>query len=639
MAKAAVLMPYPELKETAEALLPLYPRITPMCVEYTETDQIEERVKQLAGHGCDLIVARGLQARVIREAVEIPVIEMRASTQELEGLVLSLRRQFPDDEMIRLGIIGFFNMFHSMELFNETLGKALKTDLRIYTATDIAQYTRLVDQAREDKCLGVIGGKTVCGRARALNLACRFLSMGEESMHEVLEAASRVAYSIDLLKRSNAEMSVMLDNTFDAVVQTKTDGGILRANRTFYQLAGSKPEQTVGRTLESVIGSLEEFDLQKAMQYGKQIDSMLVVVNHATALMNMSPVQVDGKISGAVFTFQEGARISEMDVRLRQNASKRSLTVQNTFENQTSRNGDYQRLLEQARKLSRHDVAVLLQGEPGTGKGILAECIHNGSLWRNGPFVVFDCSIWHPDDLDEKLFGRFSAKRDTERSVVQQAMGGTLYLRHVELLGTETQYKLCCLIHGNYLHNAAEEGIPAKIRVIASTECDLYSRVKQKLFRSDLYYALGTMCLHVPPLRQRQEDILSLWQKAMTRYNAKYHRQMHLTDDAVDFLCMYGWPGNMDQMENLCNRLTLLAAKRSVDAETLREHLDAPQSTESFADSDVKEYANNAQTELLEALKRFHGTRDRTAADLGISKTTLWRRMKQCGIARDLSTY
>ena len=95
----------------------------------------------------------------------------------------------------------------------------------------------------------------------------------------------------------------------------------------------------------------------------------------------------------------------------------------------------------------------------------------------------------------------------------------------------------------------------------------------------------------------------------------------------------------MDQMENLCNRLTLLAAKRSVDAETLREHLDAPQSTESFADSDVKEYANNAQTELLEALKRFHGNRDRTAAYLGISKTTLWRRMKQCGIARDLSTY
>ena len=636
MAKAAVLMPYAELKETAEALLPLYPRITPMCVEFTETEQIRERAKQLADQGCELIVARGLQARMIREAVVIPVIEMRASTQELEGLVLSLRRQFPEDETVRLGIIGFFNMFHSLELFNETLGKALRIDLRIYTATDIAQYARLVDEAREDKCRGVIGGETVCRRARALNLACRFLSMGEESMHEVLETASRVAYSIDLLKRSNAEMGAMLDNTFDAVVQTDTECTVLRANRAFYRLVDGRPGEIVGRPVESVVGSLEGFDLKAALKAGSQIDSMVIVVNRSTALMSMTPVLVDEKISGAVFTFQEGARISEMDVRLRQSAASRAPAARNTFDSLTSRNAGFQHLLEQARKLSRHDMAVLLWGEAGTGRCMLAECIHNASLRRNGPFVAFDCSIWHPDDLDEKLFGRFSSKREPDQSVVRQAMGGTLYLRSVELLSTETQYKLCCLTQGKYLYNTGEE-IPADVRLIASTECDLRARMEQGLFRRDLYYALSALCLQVPPLRKRPEDIPDLWQAAMAKYNGRYHRQMHMTDEAAAFLCEYGWPGNLDQMDSLCHRLTLLAAKRTVDAGTLREHLDALRAEDSPTDAGTSEQAGGARAELLEALKRFHGNRDRTAAYLGISKTTLWRRMKQCGIGRDLS--
>ena len=120
MAKTAILMPYPALQEMAESLISRYPRLTPMCVEYVQTPQIHARAKSLEEKGCEIIIARGLQARIAREAVIIPVIEMRASTQELETMAMELKNRLPaGQEPPRMAIIGFFNMFHSTERFNE----------------------------------------------------------------------------------------------------------------------------------------------------------------------------------------------------------------------------------------------------------------------------------------------------------------------------------------------------------------------------------------------------------------------------------------------------------------------------------------------------------------------------------------
>ena len=228
MAKTAILMPYPALQEMAESLISRYPRLSPMCVEYVQTSQIHARAKSLEEKGCEIIIARGLQARIAREAVIIPVIEMRASTQELETMAMELKRTLPaQQEPPRLGIIGFFNMFHSTERFNELLG----IELKVYTATSIDQYSLLVDRAQADGCLGVIGGEVVCRRAAELGVAHCFLSMGEESVREALESASLVGYSIDLIKHSNAEMSAMLDHTFTGIMQVDASGVVRRANR------------------------------------------------------------------------------------------------------------------------------------------------------------------------------------------------------------------------------------------------------------------------------------------------------------------------------------------------------------------------------------------------------------------------
>ena len=634
MAKAAILMPYAELKAVADTIIGQYPRIAPMAVEYVQTAGIAARAKALEEKGCELIIARGLQARLARGAVLIPVIEMRASTQELASLVMELKQKLnlPPGEKPVLGIIGFFNMFHSTERF----GELLNVDLKVYTATGIEQYSALVDRAKSDGCRGVIGGEVVGRRADALGLTFCFLSMGEESMREALEAATLVGYSIDLLKHNNAEMSTMLDNTFSAILQVDEAGTAKRANRAFYQLLDCAPDAVLERPAWEIMRKLPRELLETAMAEGRKIDGELIALGRSNVLASVIPVRVDGRSEGAILTFQEGKRITEMDSRLRQELVRQGYVAHYGFDQFIAVNRDFQHLMEQLRRLSRYPVPVLLSGESGVGKGILAQCMHNESLHRGGAFITVDCSIWHPDDLDEKLFGRFNTRRDGEASIVEQARGGTLYLRQVERMSVETQYKLLKLAKGQYFHNGANLSVPIDIRLIISTETNLHERMEAGRFRRDLYYALNAFKVDIPPLRCRKEDILPWFDRLLSKWSKQMARQIRLTQEGREYLTDYDWPGNLDQMESLCQRLVLFSEKRTVDEAALYAHLTAMESERAPAER-AAEAQNQKAAELAELLARHHGSREKAAAELGISKTTLWRRMKKYGITRDLS--
>ena len=633
MAKAAILMPYAELRAIAETMVTQFPRITPICIEYVQTAQVHDRVQQLEKQGCDLIVARGLQARIARDAVVTPVVEMRASTQELEALVLDLKKKLPGSiSRPRLGIIGFFNMFHGTQGFNELLD----IDLKVYTATDISQYGQLVDQAARDGCLGLIGGDLVRRQAEKLGLKFCFLSMGEESMREALEAASMLGYSIDLLKHSNAEMSAMLDNTFTAIMQADSTGTVRRANRTFFQLMGRKPDQIIGERAVSLIGGLSEEDMESVIRDGREIDARMIEIGQTSVLMNITPVLMDSRTDSIIFTFQEGKRISAMDSTLRQELARRGYLAKYSFRDLFSDNPDFSAVIAQAKRLSRQNAPVLLSGESGAGKGIFAQCIHNESLQRGGAFITLDCSIRHPDDLDELLFGRFGSHREGDLSLVEQARGGTLYLRQIEVLTVETQYKLKLLAQGQFLHNGQNLPVPVDVKLIVSTESDLKEMTERGAFRKDLYYVLNAMRLEIPPLRRRREDIPAWLDAILTDWCGRYKRQVRLSRDAEIYLAGYDWPGNLDQINSLCQRLVLLSEKRTVDEATVRAHLNVITSGNPDPEP-AADYHDPRAEELMELLNRFHGNREKAAAELGISKTTLWRRMKKYGIARDLS--
>ena len=634
MAKAAILMPYPELRELAETMVQSLTNLTPLCVEYTRTEGIVSRARELEAQGCELIVARGLHARLIRESVTIPVVEVRASTQELAALMMELKQRvirrhgLSPQAAPPLALIGFANMFNSTGKFRELFG----VDLREYMVDRVDRYGEATELAHADGCLGVVGGETVCERAEELGMESLFLSMGEESMGNALRMADQMCYAIDLEKRSRSEIDTMLNTTFTGILRSDMSGAVRRVNRACYNLLEKTPGEIVGRKVTDILPNLEASILQEVLVEGREVQAAVVNVNQKATLVNIVPVWIDGEMDGALFTFQEGKRLIEMDSRLRYELHRRGYVARYTFHSLVANGKPMKDLVSLCRRISQYSAPVLLLGEMGVGKGIMAQCIHNESLRRSRAYVPLDCSAWPGEALDNMLFGNYTIRKDSAPTMAEQAKDGTLYLSHVEALPPDTQYKLLNLIRGRFLHNGPNQAESLDVRVVASSDVNLAARVESGGFRRDLYYALSVLSIQMYPLRERREDVMDLFERHLKDWQEKYKRYVHLTEGAKRFIREYDWPGNLDQINNLCERVVLLAERRSVDEVFLRRQLEMVTPQILPGTEKVVVYRDPKAAELDRLLRELGGDRDKVCAKMGISKTTLWRYMKKYGV-------
>lgn len=630
MAKVAILVPQEEMCALAAPLVPEFSNISLMClnyVNYNETYQAVSRAKELEEQGCELIIARGVQSRMIKYNTSVPVVEIQITTQELGMVMMELRRELGEN-CPRLGLICFDNMVGDTSRFNELFG----IDLKVYFVKSSEELSDTVDQAAADGCLAVIGGNIVCERARALELPCRFLPAGAESLRNALATASRVCYAIDQEKQNITEMDTMLNNTFSGIMQVDRRGIINRVNRTGYALLNQTPGELIGRPVAEAIPNLSQQMMKDALIHGQEAYAFVMNIRQKAVVVNIAPIRLDEEIVGAILTFQESKRIIDMDSELRRELYQMGYVAKYSFDSVVCSSRETQELVKVAKRVAKYTAPVLLTGEAGSGKGILAQCIHKESLAQNSAFVAVDCSAWLPETLDGMLFGNYTTRKDSPACIAELAQNGTLYLSRVENLLLETQYKLLNLIRGKFLHNGSNRPSTSSVRVIASTDCNLIARVEKGEFRQDLYYALNVLSLEVPPLRRRREDIQGWVDHYLQEWQEKYQRYIQLTSGARRFIREYEWPGNLDQINSICERVVLLTEKRSVDEVFLRRQLEQVSPKVMTGTEKVVLYEDPKAIALAELLSRHGGSREKVAQELGISKTTLWRRMKKYGI-------
>ena len=630
MAKVAILVPQEEMCALAAPLVPQFSNISLMCLDYinyNETHLAVSRAQELESQGCELIVARGVQSRMIKYNTSIPVVEIQITTQELGMVMLDICRELAVERPC-IGLICFDNMIGDTSHFNELF----RIDLRVYFVKSSEELSSTVDQAMEDGCQAVIGGNIVCERARALNLTNRFLPAGSESLRNALATASRVCYAIDQEKRNLTEMDTMLNNTFSGILQVDQDGVIQRINRTGYTLLNQTPGELLGKKAVEAIPNLNQKLLDDALLYGQEAYAFVLNIRQKAVVINIAPIQLDEEIRGAILTFQEGKRIIDMDSELRRELYQRGYIAKYHFDSLICKSKETQEMVKVARRIAKYPAPIMLTGEGGSGKSILAQCIHKDSLQQNSAFISIDCSAWMPETLDDMLFGNYTTRKDSPACIAELAQNGTLYLSHVEYMMLETQYKLLNLLHGHFLHNGANTPVSANVRVIASTECNLLPRVERGEFRRDLYYALNVLSLEVLPLRRRREDILEWVEYYLGEWQEKYKRYVQLTNGAKKFIREYDWPGNLDQINSTCERVVLLTEKRNIDEVFLHKQLEQVTPLMTAEEERVIVVQDAKAVEIMELLTRHNGSREKVAAELGISKTTLWRYMKKYGI-------
>lgn len=299
-----------------------------------------------------------------------------------------------------------------------------------------------------------------------------------------------------------------------------------------------------------------------------------------------------------------------------------------------------QRALATARQAAASDVTVLLTGESGTGKNVLARAMHSWSQRSSGPFVTIACTTLAEHLLESELFGHvkgaFTGAWKDKPGRLQAAEHGTVFLDEVGELPPELQAKLLRFLEEHRFEPVgANDTIAVDARIIAATNRDLEAEVRGGRFREDLFFRLNVIGIRMPPLRERREDLPALIDHLLANLCARYERKIsRLAGDARDALLAYGWPGNVRELVNTLERAVVLARGEEIRTEDLPDRLLAPAPAAPLA-------AAAAPSALsLEELERRHiaqvladaETLEEAAARLGINATTLWRKRKRYGI-------
>ena len=274
-------------------------------------------------------------------------------------------------------------------------------------------------------------------------------------------------------------------------------------------------------------------------------------------------------------------------------------------------------------------VPVLIQGETGTGKELLARAIHFGGLRRHGPFVPVNCGALSAELIDAELFGHergaFTGAVGRRLGRAAEADGGTLFLDEIGELPTLLQCKLLRLLQeGEVQRVGADRPVAVDVRVVAATNRDLRAQVERGGFRADCYYRLSGVVVEVPPLRTREDDVLQLADRIAARMAREIGRVgVTLGEDARSVLAGYAWPGNVRELENVVREAVLSGDGPSVTAADIRAAL-APRAGDRVAPAGA--------AELVECLRRCGGNVTRAAHELGVSRPTLYKRLRDRGL-------
>jgi two-component system, NtrC family, response regulator len=309
------------------------------------------------------------------------------------------------------------------------------------------------------------------------------------------------------------------------------------------------------------------------------------------------------------------------------------------FEEMLGTSSQMQAAFALIRKVAGTDAPVLLLGESGTGKEMAAAAIHRRSTRQNGPFVAINCNAIPENLLESELFGHekgaFTGAHIQRKGLMETASGGTLFLDEIGELPPAIQVKLLRFLQEHRLQRVGgRQEIQIDTRLVAATNADLKQMIETGKFREDLYFRLAVVTIRLLPLRERGEDVVFLAREFLQIYAEQSGRtKLVLTPDALRAITRYSWPGNVRELQNRVKRAVIMASGSRVTAKDLE--LQQSQDVDSSTTT-LREAREHVEREMIEqALKRNSGKITSAAADLGISRPTLYELMGKLGIAKE----
>lgn len=456
---------------------------------------------------------------------------------------------------------------------------------------------------------------------------------------EVFQDHSIYNELLDRIRYDEHRLKLILDNLDIGVFTVNRGGYITSFNSRAEAITGYQRREVLGQHHQKLMGcnrpgktchlteSIRTGDIlsnQQGQLFARDGRTLPISASFM-ALRNEA-----GQIIGGLGTFQDLSLIYQLN---------RAISNKYTFADMIGRDGPMQQIFEILPAVAASDANVLIEGPTGTGKDLLAKIIHNTSPRKEKPFVKVNCAALPDTLLESEMFGyvkgAFTGAHRDKPGRFQQADGGTIFLDEVGDIPLSLQAKLLRVLEDREFYPLGGHRLTrVDVRIIAATNQGLRNLVLEQRFREDLYYRLNVMRLELPPLKERRGDISLLVDHLIQRYNATKGRAVaSVAEDAMDILLNYDYPGNIRELENILEHAFILCQGRLIERRHLPLYLQADKCLPEVppaARTDGVAHPNQSERDrLLGALKKHRWHRQKTARDLGIDRTTLWRKMKK----------
>ncbi|HWP97686.1 MAG TPA: sigma 54-interacting transcriptional regulator [Syntrophomonadaceae bacterium] len=470
-------------------------------------------------------------------------------------------------------------------------------------------------------------------------------------LREISEFEELVRES-EYYKNLNKEMDAIIESSFDGLYVTDGKANTLRLNKGFERVMGITQEQCIGRNMADLVreGVFSRSGTLMALDKRERVTITLVASTGKEALVTSNPIFDEyGNIILVVTNVRDITELNGLQRKLEHIDSLRQfyeselqqLKLQKSREMVLTSN-KMKELVNMVLRIAAVDSTVLIQGESGVGKELIAEIIHSNSNRKNGPYIKVNCGAIPENLLESELFGYDAgaftgASKGGKIGLFELASGGVLFLDEIGEMPLNLQVKLLRVLQDREINRVGgTQPIKVDIRILAGTNRNLLDMVANNRFRLDLYYRLNVIPVNVPPLRERKEDIPVLANYYLNMFNLKYGMNRRLHRGVLDCLYDYDWPGNVRELENLLEQLIVTGMHEVIILEDLPATFSpkTPMNTGSQELLPLKEALENTERQLLEKAFICCKSTYKIAEALGINQSTVVRKAAKYGIAK-----
>lgn len=445
-------------------------------------------------------------------------------------------------------------------------------------------------------------------------------------------------------------VSQILKMTSDGFIITDTEGNVREINKQYADFFGKSRSEIIGKSILNIIPNSKMIDIVKH-KFSEEDAVHKYIDGEAkgnSVIVSRSYVEdEDGNVVAGVAQVKFKVQTLAVAKKLMNEYEeleyyREEFQNQNRVDNIIGSDTKFREIVKECLKVAKTDIPVLLTGETGTGKEVMAKALHTNSLRCDKPFVSINCAAIPFELLESELFGYMDgaftgAKRGGKKGKFQLANGGTIFLDEIGDMPSSMQAKLLRVLQEKEIEPlGSEKSIPLDVRVVAATRQDLEAKMKDGSFREDLYYRLSVFNIHIPPLRERGGDSLELAEFFLDELNHKYKTYKTFSKAVKAYFLKYQWPGNVREVNNVVHSAYAISTENIIDINDIPARMLQQEKPAINLDKNKKslgQMVDDYEKEvILELLKKHKGNCLEAAKEAGIHKSNFYRKLQKYGI-------